>query len=80
MAVRTYEITFSADAVPAIVAAFDDFAVSVGPGIMTVRGEGMDQAALHVVVDRLQTLALSRWVRPRARNRAPTNYEREIVL
>jgi hypothetical protein len=64
---------------PATVAASDDFAVSVGPGTMTVRGEGMDQAALHVVVDRVQNLGPEPLGGPRARNRARPSYERETV-
>jgi hypothetical protein len=58
MALRTYEITFTGDAVPAIVAAFEDFEVFVGRGTTTLRGEGMDQAALHGAIDRLQELGL----------------------
>ena len=47
MASRTYEITFRGEAVPAIVDAFEDFDVTVGAGRTTLRGEQLDQAALH---------------------------------
>lgn len=58
MALRTYEITFVGEAVPAIVAAFEDFEVIRGRGTTTLRGSGMDQAALHGAIDRLQDLGL----------------------
>ncbi len=58
MTLRTYEITFRGEAVPAIVAAFDGFDVVVGSGSTTLRAERMDQAALHGAIDRLQDLGL----------------------
>jgi hypothetical protein len=58
MTLRTYEITFTGDAVPAIRTAFQRFAVIVGEGTTTLRSEGMDQDALHRAIDRLQDLGL----------------------
>jgi hypothetical protein len=58
MALRTYEITFVGEALPAIRAVFEEFEVEPGPGTTTLRGAGMDQAALHGAIDRLQDLGL----------------------
>jgi hypothetical protein len=58
MTLRTYEITFNGEAGPAIAAAFEEFEVVVGQGTTTLRGGGMDQAALHGAIDRLQDLGL----------------------
>jgi hypothetical protein len=58
MTPRTYEITFAGEAVPAIVSAFEDFDVSVGAGITTLRAQLPDQAALHGTFDRLMGLGL----------------------
>jgi hypothetical protein len=58
MSPRTYEITFAGEAVPAIVGAFEDFDVSVGPGITTLRAQLPDQAALHGALNRVMSLGL----------------------
>jgi hypothetical protein len=58
MVLRTYEITFEGEAVPAIEAAFEDFQVIVGRGTTTMRRELMDQPALHGALQRLQALGL----------------------
>ena len=58
MSLRTYEITFDGEAIPAIVAAFEEFDVIVEEGHTTLRAEQIDQAAFHGVVDRLWALAL----------------------
>jgi 2-keto-3-deoxy-6-phosphogluconate aldolase len=58
MSSRTYEITFTGEAIPAIVDAFEDFEVTVGTGCTTLRAEQLDQAALHGAIDRLQALGL----------------------
>jgi hypothetical protein len=58
MTSRTYEITFLGEAVPAIVAAFEGFDVTVGTGRTTLRASQIDQPALHGAIDRLQTLGL----------------------
>jgi hypothetical protein len=58
MAPRTYEITFAGEAIPAIVAAFEEFEVIVGGGNTTLRAELPDQAALHGTIDRLQDFGL----------------------
>ncbi len=58
MALRTYEIIFEGEAVPAIVAAFEDFQITVGCGTTTMRREFMDQPALHGGLQRVQALGL----------------------
>jgi hypothetical protein len=58
MTLRTYEITFAGEAVPAIIGAFEDFDVQVGNGSTTLRATLIDQPALHGVIDRLQSLGL----------------------
>jgi hypothetical protein len=58
MTPRTYEITFAGEAVPAIVAAFEDFDVTISPGCTTLKAELPDQAALHGAIDRLMDFGL----------------------
>ena len=58
MSLRTYEITFDGEAVPAIVAAFEEYDVIVEAGHTTLRAEQIDQAALHGVLDRLWAFGL----------------------
>jgi hypothetical protein len=58
MTIRTYEITFAGRAVTAVVDAFDDFEVTVDQTSTTMRGELVDQAALHGAIDRLRALGL----------------------
>ncbi len=58
MTPRTYEITFAGEAVPTVVAAFEDFDVSVGAGTTTLRAQLPDQAALHGTLKRLMALGL----------------------
>ncbi len=58
MGQRTYEITFAGEAVPAVADAFEDFHVLVESGSTTLRGESIDQAALHGAIDRLHALRL----------------------
>jgi hypothetical protein len=58
MTIRTYEITFAGQAVPAVVDAFDDFEVTVDKTTTTVRAELVDQAALHGAIDRVRALGL----------------------
>lgn len=54
----TYEIVFAGEAVPAILAAFEEFeAVSEG-GSTRLRGEVVDQAALYGALERLRNLNL----------------------
>jgi hypothetical protein len=59
MTPRTYEITFAGEASPAVIWAFDGFAILRGPGFTTLRGEHLDQAALHGAIDRLADLRLA---------------------
>lgn len=58
MSLRTYEITVDGEAIPAIVAAFEDFDVIVGVAHTTLRAEQIDQAALFGILDRLRDLGL----------------------
>jgi hypothetical protein len=58
MTSRSYEITFLGEAVPAIADAFEDFEVTIGTGSTTLRGDRLDQAALHGAIARLQNLGL----------------------
>ena len=58
MSLRTYEITFDGEAVPAIVAAFEEFEVIVKAGHTTLRAQRVDEAALRGVLDRLWALGL----------------------
>jgi hypothetical protein len=58
MTAKTYEITFAGQAVPAIIAAFEDFDVIVGEKTTTLRGRLADQSALRATIDRLQNLGL----------------------
>jgi len=58
MTSRTYEITFAGEAIPAIVAAFEEFDVIICPGYTTLRAELPDQAALHGAIDRLMDFGL----------------------
>jgi hypothetical protein len=56
--VRTYEITFLGEAGPALCAAFDDFDLTIGSGVTTLRGMFLDQSALHGVIQRVGGLGL----------------------
>ncbi len=58
MSLRTYEITFDGEAIPAIVTAFEDFDVVVEEAHTTLRAEHIDQATLFGVLDRLRDLGL----------------------
>jgi hypothetical protein len=58
MTIRTYEITFEGQAVPAVADAFEDFEVTVDKGSTTVRAEKIDQAALHGAIDRIRAFGL----------------------
>jgi hypothetical protein len=55
---RTYEITFTGQAGPALRAEFDDCEVTIGPGTTTLRAELPDQAALSGLVLRITGLGL----------------------
>jgi hypothetical protein len=58
MTSRIYEITFAGEAVPAIVAAFEEFDVTIGSGCTTLRADLPDQAALHAAINRLMDFGL----------------------
>jgi hypothetical protein len=55
---RTYEITFTGQAGPALRAQFDDCDVTIGPGSTTLRAELPDPAALSGLVQRITGLRL----------------------
>lgn len=55
---RTYEITFTGQAGPALRAQFDDCEVLIGPGSTTLRAELPDPAALSGLVQRITGLRL----------------------
>jgi hypothetical protein len=55
---RTYEITFTGQAGPALRAQFDDCEVTIGPGSTTLRAELPDPAALSGLVERITGLRL----------------------
>jgi hypothetical protein len=54
-----YEITLKGRAERTIADAFDEFEVSTEPGLTRLRGEIVDQAALHGVLERIQRLGLT---------------------
>jgi hypothetical protein len=54
-----YEITLRGRAERTIAAAFDEFEVTTEPGLTRLRGEIIDQAALHGVLERIQRLGLT---------------------
>jgi hypothetical protein len=58
MTFRRCEITFAGEAVPAIVAAFEEFEVTVQAGNTTLRGELPDQAALYGTMNRIHDFGL----------------------
>jgi hypothetical protein len=55
---RIYEITFTGRAGDVLRAAFDDCAMTVGPGTTTLRAQLPDQAALWGLVQRIIGLGL----------------------
>jgi hypothetical protein len=55
---RTYEITFTGQAGPAVRAEFDDCTVIVGPDTTTLRAQLPDQGALWGLVQRIIGLGL----------------------
>lgn len=54
----TYVITIRGAAGPAVRAAFDDLAVTVIDDTTVLRSSECDQAALHGILQRIQTLGL----------------------
>ena len=55
---RTYEITFTGRAGPALRGQFDDCQISVGPGTTTLRADLPDQGALTGLLERISSLRL----------------------
>jgi hypothetical protein len=56
--VRTYEVTFTGQAGPAVGAEFDDCEVIRGAGATTLRAELPDQCALAGLIQRIMGLHL----------------------
>jgi hypothetical protein len=55
---ETYELTFRGEPGPTTRAAFPEFELRCLPGITVLRGEFVDHAALHGVIERIHSLAL----------------------
>jgi hypothetical protein len=55
---RVYEISFSGRAGDVLCAAFDDCAITIGPGMTTLRAQLPDQPALWSLVQRIASLGL----------------------
>ena len=53
-----YEITVHGRVGPALMEAFDGLSVSVEPANTVIRGETADQAALHGVLELIESLGL----------------------
>jgi hypothetical protein len=58
MAQVVYELAFKGAASDSVRALFDDYQVTVGNGVTTVRGLFPDQAALHGAIGRIYDLGL----------------------
>lgn len=58
MAQVVYELAFKGAASDAVRALFDDYEVTVGPGVTVVRGTFADRAALHGAIGRIHDLGL----------------------
>jgi hypothetical protein len=53
-----YEITFKGEAGPTIAAAFPELMPQCGDGVTVLHGALTDQAALHGILERIQSLGL----------------------
>jgi hypothetical protein len=53
-----YDIRVRGQMGSSIAAAFDDFEITTGPGTTTLRGDVVDQAALHGIINRIERLGL----------------------
>jgi len=58
MASSTYEITFKGEAGARLRAAFEGLDISPQHGVTVLKGEIPDQAALHGIINRLDSLGL----------------------
>ena len=58
MAPLRYEVTFKGEAGAALRAAFDECAVTTGHGVTVLRCDLRDQAALHSIINRIESLGL----------------------
>ena len=54
----TYELELRGEAGPVVRAAFPEFELSSGQGMTRLHGEFVDQAALHGVIERINSLGL----------------------
>ena len=55
---ETYELEFRGESGPALRAAFPEFDLQTGHGMTCLHGEFVDQAALHGVIERINSLGL----------------------
>ena len=55
---ETYELAFRGEPGPVTRAAFPEFELGCAEGITVFRGEFVDQAALHGVIERVNSLGL----------------------
>jgi hypothetical protein len=53
-----YEISVRGHLAPSVAAAFDDFELTEVPGSTLLRGEVVDRAALHGVINRIEQYGL----------------------
>ena len=58
MAALRYEVTFKGEAGAALRAAFEECAITTGHGITVLRCDLPDSAALHSVINRIESLGL----------------------
>jgi hypothetical protein len=58
MVSETFEIEFRGEAGPTLRAAFPEFELQPKQGLTHLRGEFVDQAALHGVIERISSLGL----------------------
>ena len=55
---ETYEVTLRGEPGPVLRAAFPEFELRGGSGLTQLRGEFVDQAALHGLMERISSLGL----------------------
>ena len=58
MVTSNYEVTFKGEAGATVRAAFEGLEVTVGHGVTVLKGELPDQAALHGIIHRVESLGL----------------------
>jgi hypothetical protein len=55
---ETFELEFRGEPGPVLQAAFPEFELRAEPGMTLLHGEFVDQAALHGVIERINSLGL----------------------